>query len=82
MTSEESEKLSDYNGQPIGKDRGHYVRFGISKQNYGSPFMDKWYRRGKGGIFEPTEIEPAPQNFSIIDSRKENIKGNGRLGNN
>ena len=33
--------------------RGYYVRFGISKQNYGAPFDEKWYFRGQGGVLEP-----------------------------
>jgi RecA-family ATPase len=33
------------------KDRKQYVRFGISKQNYGVPFEDQWYRRCHGGVF-------------------------------
>lgn len=75
MTSEESEKLTDDDGQPIGEDRGYYVRFGISKQNYGSPFTEKWYRRGKGGILEPVMLSPAIRKLELVGSRKEN--GNG-----
>ena len=79
MTSEEAEKFTDEDGQPIGEDRGYYVRFGISKQNYGMPFTEKWYRRGRGGILEPVELKPAIRKLEIVGSRKEN---NGRIGNN
>ena len=35
-------------------ERGFYVRFGISKQNYGRPFEERWFRRGEGGVLQPT----------------------------
>lgn len=56
MTNEESEKFMNEDGQPIGENRGYYVRFGISKQNYGLPFVERWFKRGKGGILEPVEL--------------------------
>jgi hypothetical protein len=34
-------------------DRKYYVRFGISKQNYGQPFADHWYKRHEGGVLLP-----------------------------
>jgi len=71
MTNEESEKLADYDGQPIAEDRGYYVRFGISKQNYGSPFTEKWFRRGKGGILEPVSLSAATKLLETMSSRKE-----------
>lgn len=37
--------------------RKSFVRFGISKQNYGMPFDDKWYRRHDGGILKPAVLE-------------------------
>jgi regulatory protein RepA len=70
MTEKESEQLSDRtNGEPIGKDnRSYYVKFGMSKQNYGTPFKEKWYRRGKGGILEPITLGSA-------SSKQRNIEG-------
>jgi hypothetical protein len=60
MTADESQKLSAEDGaEPIGEEKGYYVRFGISKQNYGSPFTEKWFRRGKGGVLEPVTIKAA-----------------------
>ena len=58
MTEKESESLSERtDGTPIGSERkGYYVKFGISKQNYGSPFEEIWYRRGVGGILEPIQL--------------------------
>ncbi len=37
--------------------RGYFVRFGVSKQNYGRPFDEMWFRRGLGGVLEPTKLE-------------------------
>ncbi len=39
--------------------RSYFVRFGISKQNYGAPFDERWFRRREGGILEPATIEKA-----------------------
>jgi len=71
MTSEESEKLADYGSQPISEDKGYYVRFGISKQNYGGQFAERWFRRGLGGILEPVELKPVTRKLEIVGSRKE-----------
>src|SRR5213079_1374133 len=76
MTNDESEKLAHYDGQPIAEDRGYYVRFCISKQNYGSPFTEKWFRRGKGGILEPLSLSTATKPLETIGSRKESRNGN------
>ncbi len=38
-------------------DRKYYVRFGISKQNYGQPFADHWYKRHEGGVLLPIVAE-------------------------
>jgi RecA-family ATPase len=67
MTEKESEQLSDRtNGEPIGKDkRSYYVKFGMSKQNYGTPFEEKWYRRGKGGILEPVSLRSVAKQRNI-----------------
>jgi len=34
------------------KDKNDYVRWNISKQNYGIPQEDRWYRRGEHGALE------------------------------
>lgn len=78
MTSEESEKFTDRDSQPIGEDRGYYVRFGISKQNYGSPFTERWFKRGKGGILEPVTLSPVTRKLEAASSRKENRNGHHR----
>jgi hypothetical protein len=38
------------------KRRGFYVRFGVSKINYGTPFADSWYERHDAGILMPAML--------------------------
>lgn len=66
MTKNEAENLTDnLNGLPIGaENRSFYVRFGVSKQNYGIPFEEKWFHRGQGGILEPVRLEPTEKRSS------------------
>jgi RecA-family ATPase len=59
MSEEEAKRLSDRRAdrQPVGNDRrSYFVRFGISKQNYGSAPMDRWYSRHTGGVLLPVEL--------------------------
>jgi len=37
--------------------RGFFVRFGISKANYGAPFSECWFRRHEGGVLRPAVLE-------------------------
>jgi RecA-family ATPase len=73
MSKQESGLLRDplLGTNHIGKGRGSYVRFGVSKSNYGAPIDEQWYRRGKGGVLEPVELLEA-----IDDSKK--AKGGNR----
>lgn len=32
------------------EDRRRYLRWGVTKQNYGAPVAQKWYQRGEGGV--------------------------------
>jgi len=61
MTNTEAKSLSaSASGrEPIGDRRGFYIRFGVSKQNYGSPLADQWYERGDGGILLPVKLYQA-----------------------
>ncbi|MHB8166555.1 MAG: helicase RepA family protein [Sulfuricella sp.] len=60
MTEDESKKLSNrVDRQPIGDRRGFFVRFGVSKQNYGLPQADGWYERHDGGVLLPVDLVPA-----------------------
>lgn len=60
MDDEESQKLStDVSGDPIADNRGYFVKYGISKQNYGAPIKEVWLQREKeGGILFPVELYP------------------------
>lgn len=37
-------------------ERRFYVRFGVSKANYGQPLQDRWFRRCDGGVLQPVEL--------------------------
>ena len=37
--------------------RGYFVRFGVSKANYGAPFQECWFRRHEGGLVKPAVLE-------------------------
>jgi RecA-family ATPase len=37
-------------------ERANYVRWNISKQNYGAPLADIWYRRDEGGVLVPVKF--------------------------
>ncbi|PXZ99604.1 hypothetical protein DMW43_27465, partial [Serratia marcescens] len=40
--------------------RRFFVRFGVSKANYGAPFADRWFRRHDGGVLKPAVMPPEP----------------------
>ncbi|WP_442865500.1 helicase RepA family protein [Acidocella sp. MX-AZ03] len=64
MTEKEAEERSDrsYDRRPIGNERrGHFVRFGVSKQNYDATPLDRWYSRQAGGVLLPVELVEAEQ---------------------
>jgi RecA-family ATPase len=58
MTEDESKRLSDRaDRQPIGNERrGFFLRFGVSKQNYGVTPLDRWYERRAGGVLVPVQL--------------------------
>lgn len=59
MTKAESENfcIQKVTGlEEIGEDRGFYVQFGVSKQNYGSPVSETWYKRVSGGVLMPVSL--------------------------
>lgn len=47
-----------------------YVRWNISKQNYGAALEDRWYRRGSGGILLPVHLTAA-RSHSALDTNSE-----------
>lgn len=61
MTEQEAVSLSadSVNRLPINDQRGYFVRFGISKQNYDVTPRDRWYRRHDGGVLLPIDLQEA-----------------------
>lgn len=67
MTEDEASSLSDrsFDRQPIDKDRRRFfVRFGVSKQNYSTAPIDRWYMQHTGGVLLPVEL---------VEAKKERI---------
>ena len=54
MSKQEAEEYGVDDAQ-----RGYFVRWGISKQNYGVPIADQWLRRHEGGVLQPAVLEKA-----------------------
>jgi hypothetical protein len=52
MTSAEAEEWGVNDSQ-----RPYFVRYGISKANYGAPFEERWLRRHEGGVLKPAVLE-------------------------
>lgn len=52
MTQAEAEEWSVDESQ-----RGYFVRYGVSKANYGVPFQECWFRRHEGGVLKPAVLE-------------------------
>lgn len=76
MTEDEAKRLSDrsYGREPIGNDRRrHFVRFGVSKQNYDTAPLDRWYSQHAGGVLLPVEL---------VEAKHENRNGAGGKGYN
>jgi len=72
MTGEEAKRLSDsaIDRKPIGDERRrHFVRFGVSKQNYDVMPSDRWYLRHSGGVLLPV---------TLLDAEQGGRKGRGR----
>lgn len=53
-----SEQEARLFGVPAGE-RANYVRWNISKQNYGAAIADVWYRRADGGVLQAVKLTPA-----------------------
>lgn len=77
MSKEESEKLQWYckDRQKFvditEDDRSYFVRWGVSKQNYGFPVSEQWLFR-ENGVLIPCRIEKRKK-----DSKKDNEKKRG-----
>lgn len=66
MTPDEAEELGEMiNGNvksPIGGERGRFVEWGVSKQNYGRPITPKWLKRNNDGVLMPVNLDAAGKN--------------------
>lgn len=72
MTGDEATRLSDsaIDRKPVGDERRrHFVRFGVSKQNYDVMPPDRWYLRHSGGVLLPV---------TLLDADQGGRKGRGR----
>lgn len=61
--------MSKHEAETYGVDedqRGFFVRWGVSKQNYGAPISEQWLRRHEGGVLRPVTLE-----------KRKNGKGKG-----
>lgn len=59
MTEGEAARLSEHpsDRRPIGNDRRHqFLRFGVSKTNYGSTPPDRWFVRREHGVLVPAQL--------------------------
>lgn len=59
MSKQEAACLSDraFDRSPIGENRrGFFVKYGVSKQNYGLPQQERWYIRQDGGVLIPIDL--------------------------
>lgn len=52
MTKKEAQQLG-----VSAEQSQRYVRFGVSKSNYGQPLPERWLVRGKGGILYPAKLD-------------------------
>lgn len=64
MTPDEAKKLTErMDRAPIGDDRrGYFVRYGVSKNNYGLTPPDRWFERKEGGVLVPVYLKDAKGN--------------------
>jgi RecA-family ATPase len=70
MSVEEAKKLAaEMKGNPIGDDRGFYVRFSISKQNHGMPFPPLWLTRAEGGVLVRVSLYEAAKKSAKREER-------------
>lgn len=73
MTEKETKIFMNRQGQTKNRlESGRYVRFGLSKQNYGELQIERWYERSKGGILKPCKIENAKDRKTEVGEVDDN----------
>ncbi|GAB2779476.1 helicase RepA family protein [Halomonas shantousis] len=65
MTQTEAEEWGVDDSQ-----RGYFVRYGVSKANYGSPFAERWFRRHEGGVLKPAVLERQRKAKGVLPFKK------------
>ena len=75
MSESDGKYWSDrpYDRAPIGVRRGLFVKWGVSKQNYGHGLVPRWFRRDTGGVLVPVDLVEA-----VDDSKRSCGSGGGR----
>ncbi len=71
MTQTEAEEWGVDDSQ-----RGYFVRYGVSKANYGAPFAERWFRRHEGGVLKPAVLERQSKANGVLRFKKS--KGGSR----
>lgn len=72
MTESEAEQFDI-----IESMRGFYVRFGVSKNNYGRPFESRWFERKEGGVLLPAELVGKEKKGSKAGAKKSYAEASG-----
>lgn len=76
MTERESNSLSEtpFGNRPIcPTNRKRFIRFGVSKQNYGARPDDRWYKRNDDGLLSPVQLFPiSPKKSKTNKSKADN----------
>ncbi|HQT82314.1 MAG: replication protein A [Ferrovum sp. 37-45-19] len=75
MTEQEAVSLTAHslNRTPIDDQRGYFIRFGISKQNYDVTPNDRWYQRHEGGVLFPIELREAVSSGIRKGGRRDEV---------
>lgn len=74
MTEKEAEGLTDraFDRRSIGTERRRFfVRFGVSKQNYATAQVDRWYMQQSGGVLLPVELLDAKEDCGKVKYRAQ-----------
>jgi len=54
--------------------RRKYVRWNISKQNYGAPVADKWFERSNGGVLIPASFQSVSEKSEAYARQSQTLK--------
>ena len=74
MTKDEAKNYSEnhFNKQEIDPNLcKNFIKFGVSKQNYGQPFLEKWFKFGEGGVLLPADIVAIEKSNKKVTSKNK-----------